>query len=66
MFQSHVIEVTGVFAGVAVTVPGRLHFVAVDPRLADLDATEWPSLADVRRVVAAVMTRNGHFPAVPV
>ncbi len=62
MFQSHVIEITGIFAGVAITVPGRFRFVAVDQRVADLDATEWPSLEDVRHVVRKVMTRNGHLP----
>ncbi len=63
MFQSHVIEVTGIFAGVAITVPGRFRFVAIDQRVADLDATEWPTLADIRRVVLGMMARNGHLPA---
>lgn len=55
MFQSHVIEVTGRFAGVAVAAAGRFRFVAVDPRLSDLDGSEWPSLADVRRVVGSAL-----------
>jgi hypothetical protein len=63
MFQSHVIEVTGHFAGVAISVANRFRFVAVDPRTADLDGSEWPSLADVRRVVAGFLARNGHVAA---
>lgn len=55
MFQSHVIEITGHFAGVAVTAAGRFRFVAVDPRLSDLDGSEWPSLADLRRVVGGAL-----------
>jgi hypothetical protein len=58
MFQSHVIEVTGRFAGVAVTAAGRFRFVAIDPRLSDLDGSEWPSLADVRRVVTGVLAQH--------
>ncbi len=58
MFQSHIIEVTGHFAGVAVTAAGRFRFVAVDPRLSDLDGSEWPSLADVRRVVGGELARH--------
>jgi hypothetical protein len=57
MFQSHVIEVSGVFAGAAVTSAGRFRFVAVDPRFEELDGSEWPSLPDVRRVVAQMLTR---------
>ena len=63
MFQSHVIEVTGRFAGVAVTAAGRFRFVAVDPRLSDLDGSEWPSLADVRRVVGRALAQ--HFDLAP-
>lgn len=55
MFQSHVIEVTGRFAGGAITAAGRFRFVAVDPRLSDLDGSEWPSLDDVRRVVGGAL-----------
>lgn len=62
MFQSHVIDVGGIFVGVAIAGSEGFRFVAVDPRLTDLDASVWPSLADVRRVVAATMTRNGHLP----
>lgn len=62
MFQSQVIEISGVFAGIAITVPGKFRFVAIDPRLEDLDATEWPSVADIRRLVTAMMIRNGHLP----
>jgi hypothetical protein len=63
MFQSHVIEITGIFAGVAISIPGKFRFLAIDHRVADLDATEWPTLSDIRRVVHGVMARNGHLPA---
>ncbi len=62
MFQSIVIDVAGVFAGVAIALPDRFRFRAVDPRLDDLDATEWPSVAELRRVANAMMVRNGHVP----
>jgi hypothetical protein len=55
MIQSHVIEVEGVFAGVAVLVGPDYRFIAVDPRLEDLDRTQWPTLAEVRRMAGVVM-----------
>ena len=62
MFQSWVIVVSGIFAGFSITCAERFRFVAIDPRLADLDATDWPSIEDVRRVVRVTMTRNGYLP----
>jgi hypothetical protein len=50
MFQSHVIEIGGVFAGAAIPTAGRFRFVAVDPRLDELDGSDWASLPDLRRV----------------
>jgi hypothetical protein len=62
MFQSHVIEVAGVFAGAAVNEAGIYRFVAVDPRFEELDGSEWPSLPDIRRVVGRHLVSNGHLP----
>ncbi len=56
MRQSHVIEVSGQFAGAAVSHEGRFRFVAVDPRVGELDGSLWPSLPDVRRVVGHLLT----------
>jgi hypothetical protein len=62
MIQSHVINIDGTFAGAAVRTAGTLRFIAVDPRVEDLDQSEWPSLADVNRVVGHLF-RTGRFPA---
>ena len=62
MIQSHVIEVAGVFAGAAVRTSERFRFIAVDPRLEDLDQSEWPSLAEIQRVAAHVIN-TGRLPA---
>ena len=61
MNQSHVIEVGGVFAGAAVRVAGSYRFVAVDPRVEELDLSDWPTLPDVERVVRHLMA-NGRLP----
>ena len=47
MVQSHIIVIAGVFEGAAVVESGRFRFVAVDPRVEDLDGSEWASLPDV-------------------
>jgi hypothetical protein len=64
MIQSHVIEVAGVFAGAAVRTSERFRFIAVDPRLEDLDQSEWASLAEIRRVAAHVIN-TGRLPPRP-
>ena len=64
MQQSHVIEVAGRFAGAAVSDSGKFRFVAIDPRVEELDGSEWPSLADVQRVVGHLLT-TGRLPAAP-
>ena len=64
MQQSHVIEVAGRFAGAAVSASGKFRFVAIDPRVEELDGSEWPSLADVHRVVGHLLT-TGRLPASP-
>jgi len=51
MFQSHVIDVGGRFVGVAIAYPGKFRFVAVDPRVDELDGSEWRTLPDVHGVV---------------
>ena len=64
MHQSHVIEVSGQFAGTAITHSGAFRFVAVDPRVEELDESIWPSLPDVQRVVGHLLT-TGCLPANP-
>lgn len=61
MQQSHIIEVGGVFAGAAVRVAGNYRFIAVDPRVEELDLSDWPNLPDVERVVGHLMA-NGRLP----
>jgi len=64
--QSYVIDVAGTFAGAAIRTPSRdgesFRFVAVDPRVGELDQSEWPSLEAVRRA-AAQMLRTRQPPA---
>ena len=62
MHQSHVIEVSGRFVGAAVKSSGKFRFVAIDPRVEELDGSEWQSLPDVRRVVSHLLT-TGRLPA---
>ena len=62
MHQSHVIEVSGQFAGAAITHSGAFRFIAVDPRVEELDESVWPSLPDVQRVVDHFMI-TGRLPA---
>ena len=64
MHQSHIIEVSGQFAGAAVRHGGLFRFVAVDPRVEELDESIWPSLPDVHRVVGHLLT-TGRLPAEP-
>jgi hypothetical protein len=61
MHQSHVIEVSGQFAGAAVSHEGCFRFIAVDPRLEELDNSIWPTLPDVQRVVGHLLT-TGRLP----
>lgn len=62
MFHSHIVEVAGQVAGAAITAAGRLRFVAIDPRLEELDGSEWPTLADIRRVASHLIT-TGSLPS---
>ncbi len=61
MLQSHVIEISGTFAGAAVTAAGKYRFIAVDPRVEELDGSLWPSLPDVHRVVGHLLA-TGRLP----
>jgi hypothetical protein len=64
MFQSHIIDVSGTFAGAAISGAGKFRFIAVDLRVADLDQSEWQTLGDVRRVVGHLL-RTGRLPPAP-
>ena len=64
MLNSHVIEVSGQFAGAAVRDMNSFRFVAVDPRVEELDGSVWPSLPDVQRVVSHLLT-TGRLPKRP-
>jgi len=59
MVQSHVIDVDGVFVGVAVRLDTGYRFVATDFRLEQLDSTIWPTLADVRRLARGLYLTGG-------
>ncbi len=61
MHQSHVIEVSGRFAGAAMSQGGAFRFIAVDPQAGGLDRSLWPSLPDVQRAVAHLM-HTGRLP----
>ncbi len=61
MIQSHVIDIGGVFVGAAVRTSETFRFIAVDPRVEELDQSEWPSLGDVQRVVSHLV-HTGRLP----
>ena len=61
MIQSHVIDVDGVFVGAAVRLDTGYRFVATDCRLEQLDATIWPTLADVQRLARSLCLAGGCF-----
>ncbi len=64
MFQSHVIEIGGSFVGAAIAYSGKFRFVAVDPRMEEIDGSEWPSLEEVRRVAQHLLS-TGALPRRP-
>ncbi len=55
MRKSYVIEVSGHFAGAAVSHKGRFRFIAVDPRVEELDNSVWPTLPEMRRAVSHLL-----------
>ena len=61
MHQSQVIEISGQFAGAALSHGSQFRFVAIDPRAEELDDSLWPSLSDMRRVVEHLIT-TGRLP----
>lgn len=61
MHQSHVIEISGQFVGAAVSQNGHFRFIAVDPRLQELDHSVWTSLQDVQRVAHHLLA-TGRLP----
>jgi hypothetical protein len=61
MHQSHIIEVSGQFAGAAITHGGQYRFKAIDPRAEELDESVWPSVSDIQRVVGHLIT-TGRLP----
>ena len=52
MIQSHVIDIRGVFAGIAVRTARNFRFICVHPSLADLHESEWCSLSAMHSVVS--------------
>jgi hypothetical protein len=61
MQQSRVIEVSGQFAGAAISHGNQFRFRAIDPRAEELDESVWRSLADLERVVGHLFA-TGHLP----
>ena len=55
MLQSHVIDIDGAFAGVAVRSDRGFFFIATDLRAEELDGSIWPTLADVKRLVRGLV-----------
>ena len=62
MHQSHVIEVSGRFAGAAMSHGGAFRFVAVEPQVGELDRSLWPNLPAMQQAVTHLM-RTGRLPA---
>jgi hypothetical protein len=67
MLQSHIMEVDGVFVGVAIRIDRGYRFVATDFRLEELDTSIWPTLDEVgrlaRRSLAAATSAGPISPA---
>ena len=61
MFQSHVVEVAGRVAGAAVSSQSGLRFIAIDPRLEEIDGSAWHSLSALRSA-ADHLLRTGSLP----
>jgi hypothetical protein len=58
MLQSHIIDIDGVFVGVAVRLDNGLRFIAIDPRVRDIGGTIWPTLPEVRRISRLALLRG--------
>jgi hypothetical protein len=59
MWQSIQIEVDGSLVGAAMQQENGVRFIATDVRVAEMDQTLWPAIADVRQA-AEQMVRTGH------
>ncbi len=64
MQQSHIVQISGRFVGAALSDNGRFRFIAVDPRVEELDHSVWPSLPDLHRVVGHLLS-TGRLPPAP-
>ncbi len=56
MLQSHVIEVSGTFVGVAITTAAGFRFRAVHMKVDELDESLWRSLDELNRAVEHLFT----------
>jgi hypothetical protein len=63
MIQSHTIDIDGRFIGAAIRLHDGYRFVAVDPRLEEIDASHWPSLDALRRVARRLLSPRPPQPA---
>ncbi len=64
MFQSHIVEIAGRVAGAAVGTAAGLRFIAIDPRLEEIDGSAWSSLAALHHA-ADHLLRQGSLPRRP-
>jgi hypothetical protein len=58
MRQSHIIDIDGLFVGVAIHLDSGFRFVATDTRLKALDAIESPDMATLRRLARQALIRS--------
>jgi hypothetical protein len=58
MRQSHIIDIDGMFIGVAIRLHSGFRFVATDPRLKALDAVESPDMATLRRLARQALIQS--------
>lgn len=56
MRSSSIIEISGHFAGAALNEGEDFRFVAVDPRVKELDHSVWSSLPEMKRGVANLLS----------
>ncbi len=58
MHQSQIIEIAGQFAGAALHQGASFRFIAVDPRVKELDRSTWSTLPEMQRVVSHLLTAS--------
>jgi hypothetical protein len=61
MSQPHLVELAGRVAGAVVDNGSGLRFVALDPRLEEIDGSAWRSVAELRHA-ADHLLRTGSLP----